>query len=469
MSTGEATAMEDVVAGAEAMDDEEEPLADQPTSPPHEEEPMEEDAPALPVQEEEPTPHPEDDVAVAPEYEAPEDDVQMKPPVTFDVGAVAAQASHALQEGGAAGVDEGRRAYAEALFAWEDEVAENPDEASASAVVDLWLSYAMFEQSLKQWKQAVQVFESASESPIASASEKFWLEYASFCADRNKLENAKLVFGRALDSVRDPANVWDAYLQFHRQVLGDDATMEELRKQHRGDDPPAPSKTKRKRAHDFFSDSGGGEDFSPAQDKQGPSREETAAAATAESEEEEDSSEEEEPEEDDEEDPSLAKSAPAFMLFGREPIRESDAEPSVTPEEMKQFISFASEPTALDIVEALRVTDLLATSEIEETWASMRYLQAAKLRDAVHDPTLLADVVAEIRAEHDSLAKRTATELVRLNADIYAALTRAGVPTFRDEDAANDARRITQKNVLRATLATNLRAQHYSSSSSSRA
>ena len=365
----------------------------------------------------------------------------MEEPVvnSFDVGEIAELASAALQSGK---VEEGRRVYAEALLNWEDDLAfgDQVDDVKATAIVDLWLSYATFERSLKQFKQAVQVFESAAASPIAGASATFWLEYAAFCADRNKLENAKLVYGRALDAVRDPAVIWDAYLQFHIEVLGDeDMTMDDLRAQHRGDDVDL-TKKKRKRARDFLDD-------------------EFPTAATKEDEdqpvEEEDESpqEDEEEEEEDEEDYGV--------LFGREPLTARDGDlPTLSPEETQQFVNFAREPTALDIVEGLRLTDLLATAKIEETWASMRFLQAAKLRNAVHDPALLADVVAEIRAETKSLKKRTSTELTRLNADIYAALQRAGVPTFDDDDASknNPVKRATQKRVLRATLAANVRA-----------
>jgi len=438
--------------------------------------------------------------AASPETPSPEDDEAS----ALDVGAVVAAASKALASG--AGVEAGRAVFDEAVFACEDEIiAEDPDDASAAKVAELWVAYARFERSLKQFKRAVQVFESATASPVAARDPTLWLEYAAFCTDRGKFENAKAVYARAVEALDDERSehVWQAYVDLVRKLGDESATKESLQlaaaaaaaaseeEDHLRSGSPGPGAAPSSGGSDAAAAGAGGP---PGPDEkndgattsglavvvQGGSGEAAApgtkrAAA--------DSTEQQEPAttesleassakrarttkdaskagDDGAEQPSQLGGGPGElrMVFGREALTpdDVDADVALDPAQTQAFVAFAREPTAVEIVEALRLTDLLATAEIEETWAAVREHQANRLRAAVHDARLTERVVAAIRQENAQLQKRTRTELERLNADIQAALVRAGLPLA--EVTADTDKIDQQRRVVRAVLAANLRA-----------
>jgi hypothetical protein len=119
-----------------------------------------------------------------------------------------------------------RALYANTLAAWVAKVEDAPQsEAGAEdQVVSLWMANVNMEKTLRQFKQAVKVFESAVTCSVAGFSSRIWLEYVQFCIERNKKSNTKKVFTRAVDSVKDEelGPVWDkflAYLQVRANLL----------------------------------------------------------------------------------------------------------------------------------------------------------------------------------------------------------------------------------------------------------
>jgi len=374
----------------------------------------------------------------------------------WDAEAVASAASAKLvAEGGVAGVEAGRAHFVQVLFAWEDDVEQSKN---AEAIIELWLRYASFERSLKQFKKAVQVFESAAASPVASRSPRIWLEYASFCQERGKLENANLVYQRAVETLPNESNLWDAYLSFRTQVLGENISLHQLKS---GDTPmdentEQPSSTNEE--ENVLSRKRPRED----EEDKNPSIEDNTKMLidfTVDLPQKQLSSIEVIPQEttinDDEEvsyDPTSGHDKieiRAHSLFGDEPITEEEANlDGLDSAQTQAFIRFVREPTAVDLVEALRLTDMLATAEIEETWAALRYHQAARLRAVAHSPDECTALISAIRAENASLSRRTSTELQNLYNDIQSALKNAGLPL-----PSGDIK--YQRRIVRAVLASN--------------
>ena len=85
---------------------------------------------------------------------------------------------------------------------WTDNYTENKlelsqsDEAKSalSAIVKLWIAFCAMEISLRQFKQAVKIFEDAIIDPIASRSADIYLAYIDYCKTRGKLANAQKVY-----------------------------------------------------------------------------------------------------------------------------------------------------------------------------------------------------------------------------------------------------------------------------------
>jgi hypothetical protein len=100
-----------------------------------------------------------------------------------------------------------------------------------AAVEALWCGYAAMEKGLRQWKQTVKVFESAITCSVAEKGARVWLEYIQFCVERKKLGNAKKIFGRALNTVRESEadQVWTAFLSFLQTNGTPNITMAELK------------------------------------------------------------------------------------------------------------------------------------------------------------------------------------------------------------------------------------------------
>lgn len=148
----------------------------------------------------------------------------MSTSAAFDLPGVEAQVEGVLAS---TGVEDARKLWEETLSAWADEYSRLLDEASPplsaesrrpyeEGLVDLWLAYAAFERRLRQWKQAVKVFESATTDVIGEKAPKLWVEYGRFCRERGKFANAQKVYLRAVEvlvskSERDV--IWAEFLE----------------------------------------------------------------------------------------------------------------------------------------------------------------------------------------------------------------------------------------------------------------
>jgi len=69
---------------------------------------------------------------------------------------------------------------------------------------------------LRQWKQAVKVFESATTDVIGEKAPKLWVEYGRFCRERGKFANAQKVYLRAVEVLASKAErdvIWAEFLE----------------------------------------------------------------------------------------------------------------------------------------------------------------------------------------------------------------------------------------------------------------
>lgn len=148
----------------------------------------------------------------------------MSTPAAFDLPGVEAQVEGVLAS---TGVEDARKLWEETLSAWADEYSRVLEEASPplsaegrrpyeDGLVDLWLAYAAFERRLRQWKQAVKVFESATTDVIGENAPKLWVEYGRFCRERGKFANAQKVYLRAVEVLGSKAErdvIWAEFLE----------------------------------------------------------------------------------------------------------------------------------------------------------------------------------------------------------------------------------------------------------------
>lgn len=99
-----------------------------------------------------------------------------------------------------------RQVYVQDIFDWTDSYNENLAGSSDSAeaklaldrIAELWISYAQYEISLKQWKKAVQVYDDALQDELVAKQAKVYVSYAEFCKSRNKQSNAVKVYIKGL-------------------------------------------------------------------------------------------------------------------------------------------------------------------------------------------------------------------------------------------------------------------------------
>jgi len=150
--------------------------------------------------------------------------MQISAVVDYDVEAVKAQVDTILAS---QGVEDARKHFEETLSSWADEYSRILEEASQplsvadrqpyeESLVDLWLAYAAFERRLRQWKQAVKVFESATTDVIGEKTSRLWVEYGRFCRERGKFANAQKVYLRAvevLDTKAERDMIWSEFLE----------------------------------------------------------------------------------------------------------------------------------------------------------------------------------------------------------------------------------------------------------------
>lgn len=122
---------------------------------------------------------------------------------------------------------------------WTDNYTENKlefsqsDEAKSalSAIVRLWIAFCTMEISLRQFKQAVKIFEDAIIDPIASRSADIYLAYVDYCKTRGKLANAQKVYIKGLSAslLQEEADkLWRSFLPFIQSQGSPDLSMSQL-------------------------------------------------------------------------------------------------------------------------------------------------------------------------------------------------------------------------------------------------
>ena len=123
---------------------------------------------------------------------------------------------------------------------WTDNYTENnmasssSEEASSalSSIVKLWIAYCTMEISLRQFKQAVKIFEDAIGDPVVSRSADIYLAYVDYCKTRGKLSNAQKVYIKGLSSAlaqEEADKLWASFLPFIQGSQGSpNLTMQQL-------------------------------------------------------------------------------------------------------------------------------------------------------------------------------------------------------------------------------------------------
>ena len=134
---------------------------------------------------------------------------------------------------------ESRQIYLEEIMDWTDNYTENNLSLSSSVeakdalsnIVKLWIAYCTMEISLRQFKQAVKIFEDAISDPVASRSALIYLAYVDYCKTRGKLANAQKVYIKGLSSslAQDEADkLWESFLPFIRSQGSPSLSMSQL-------------------------------------------------------------------------------------------------------------------------------------------------------------------------------------------------------------------------------------------------
>lgn len=331
----------------------------------------------------------------------------------LDVMKVVSRAEAAMRSAGAPSA--ARSILDGALLEWEDAIREGlmeGEERSAleEKVVDLYMAYGHMERSLKQFRQAAKVYDTASQSNVASRSVKFWMDYAAFAIDRTKYETARDLYARALHSLpgdEDAAPLWEALVSLARTHLGQPtATLQSVRSFVFPDEEVAQQPVLKKLKSSHIQDA----------------RDELL--------------------------PLIFSSS--FEQKTSEDPENIASRAGLDAQTVKDIVDLAREPTLVEVIEGCRVVAALQTAEIEETWASLRRDQARRLRQAA-DIESRRKCFASFKKENEELEKNTKLELRRLNDGIQSILKVTGLPQLAKSDDADVI--ATQRAVLQAALA----------------
>lgn len=155
-------------------------------------------------------------------------------PDKYDPNLIIQSANVKLSSGDLEG---GQMIFQSALLTWVDDAREGGTgvdaESLREAIATLWLAYAQFLASAKQFKSATEAYEQAVACPVASTVGRIWLDYARFQEDRGKLKAAQDIYMRALGGEnpvtdeQDQELLWSEFLEMMKQS-SPDLTMEEL-------------------------------------------------------------------------------------------------------------------------------------------------------------------------------------------------------------------------------------------------
>lgn len=122
---------------------------------------------------------------------------------------------------------------------WTDNYTENNLASSSSkeakdtlsSIVKLWIAYCSMEISLRQFKQAVKIFEDAIGDPVVNRSADIYLAYVDYCKTRGKLANAQKVYIKGLSATlaqEEADKLWASFLPFIQSQGSPSLTMQQL-------------------------------------------------------------------------------------------------------------------------------------------------------------------------------------------------------------------------------------------------
>ncbi|RYG64993.1 hypothetical protein EON64_12850, partial [archaeon] len=130
--------------------------------------------------------------------------------------------------------------YLETIMEWSDYYSEvfqmNSEDPAGQALlrelVSLWISFAEFEASLRQFKKATEVYDKAMGDPIVGKVGRIYFSNAEYCISRNKPVSAQKAYIAGLTSglsAADNTKLWQDLLALIGDVTKNTSlTLEEL-------------------------------------------------------------------------------------------------------------------------------------------------------------------------------------------------------------------------------------------------
>ncbi|KAL7542774.1 hypothetical protein ACHAXR_012386 [Thalassiosira sp. AJA248-18] len=149
------------------------------------------------------------------------------------------------------GVNAAQTVFQSALLDWVDDVTMGDMghgmEGVRGEIANLWLAYANLNRRSNLNKSATEVYEQATNCPVAGEMGKIWLEYTQFLEERGRPRTAQKLYLRALvgegsgeeggnngPSVKDLADqalLWNGFLRMMQSLRKNpDLTLEDLKK-----------------------------------------------------------------------------------------------------------------------------------------------------------------------------------------------------------------------------------------------
>lgn len=132
----------------------------------------------------------------------------------------------------------GQLVFQTALLDWVDDARETQNFQLKEAVATLWLAYAHFLASAKQFKSATEAYDQAIACPVAGSVGRIYLDFARFAVERNKPRKAQDVYMKALvgsdgqlaavEDEQDKELLWQEFLSM-MQESNPSLTMDSLR------------------------------------------------------------------------------------------------------------------------------------------------------------------------------------------------------------------------------------------------
>jgi len=145
------------------------------------------------------------------------------------------------------GINVAQTVFQSALLDWVDDVTmgdlgSNMDSVRGE-IANLWLAYAKLNRSLNLNKSATEVYEQATNCPVAGGMGKIWAEYTQFLEERGRPRTAQKIYLRALvggggadtgpgvTDLADQDMLWNGFLRMMQSLRKNpDLTLEDLKK-----------------------------------------------------------------------------------------------------------------------------------------------------------------------------------------------------------------------------------------------